>query len=242
MERTAKSGLWRPLVLVGLGVLVIVAVAARVGGSGGDDDLGARLARAETRTEALQNEVADLEVAGERQAAELAEAAAPFAPEFLAAIEQVRSDVVDGACGLGRSSAREDQSPPATEGVVRVVVAGAEAAHPVLVTVEDWSSLLDVEAAGAEAQRCHGDEMLVIGEEQRAADEARLAAEEAERAAEEEEERAVAEEEEREQQEPPPAALETCEDFLEAVQTAGRPPSSGEIQYLWIECGIDYRG
>ena len=36
--------------------------------------------------------------------------------------------------------------------------------------------------------------------------------------------------------------LDTCEGFLGAVQSAGRPPSSGEIQYLWIECGIDITG
>ena len=36
--------------------------------------------------------------------------------------------------------------------------------------------------------------------------------------------------------------LDTCEGFLGAVQAAGRPPSSGEIQYLWIECGIDITG
>lgn len=33
--------------------------------------------------------------------------------------------------------------------------------------------------------------------------------------------------------------LDTCEGFLGAVQSAGRSPSSGEIQHLWIECGID---
>lgn len=36
--------------------------------------------------------------------------------------------------------------------------------------------------------------------------------------------------------------LDTCEGFLGAVQSAGRAPSSGEIQYLWIECGIDLTG
>jgi len=36
--------------------------------------------------------------------------------------------------------------------------------------------------------------------------------------------------------------LDTCEGYLGAVENDGRPASSGEVQYLWIECGIDYRG
>lgn len=36
--------------------------------------------------------------------------------------------------------------------------------------------------------------------------------------------------------------LDTCEGFLGAVDTAGRPATSGETQYLFIECGIDYQG
>ncbi|HEX5366672.1 MAG TPA: hypothetical protein VFW63_08425 [Acidimicrobiales bacterium] len=33
--------------------------------------------------------------------------------------------------------------------------------------------------------------------------------------------------------------LDTCEGYLGAVLSAGRPPSSGEVQHLWLECGID---
>ena len=36
--------------------------------------------------------------------------------------------------------------------------------------------------------------------------------------------------------------LDTCEGYLGAVLSAGRAPSSGEIQYLWLECGIDIAG
>jgi len=37
----------------------------------------------------------------------------------------------------------------------------------------------------------------------------------------------------------PPTAAE-CAEFLTDVVNAGRPPTSGEIQYLHYECGIDY--
>jgi len=36
------------------------------------------------------------------------------------------------------------------------------------------------------------------------------------------------------------ASQAECDQYLHGVLTAGRPPSSGEIQYLYIECGIDY--
>jgi hypothetical protein len=36
--------------------------------------------------------------------------------------------------------------------------------------------------------------------------------------------------------------LDTCEGYLGAVKTANRPASSGETQYLFTECGIDYQG
>lgn len=35
-----------------------------------------------------------------------------------------------------------------------------------------------------------------------------------------------------------PSANE-CQDFLNEVLSAGRPPSSGETQYLYVNCGID---
>lgn len=243
-----RRGPWRPLVLLVLGLLLVGVVVVRLGGSSDDGDLEARLDGAESEVEGLRKQVAGLERVAAMRDVELAEAGAPFSSEFLAAIEQVQHEVAEGVCASGRSAAREGQPVPAADDVVRLVASGEVAVHPVLVPVEGWISLLDVEAADAEARRCHDEEMQLIDEEERVAEEARLAAEAEARAAEEAEEaqrsgeEAETETPEPSDSEPPPPAAHPCDEFLREVQSAGRPPTSGEVQYLWFECGIDYRG
>ncbi len=44
---------------------------------------------------------------------------------------------------------------------------------------------------------------------------------------------------EADQSDPGAPSQDECQEFLNEVLSAGRPPSSGETQYLYVVCGID---
>jgi len=220
-----------------VGALTVVVLVNRTGGS---EDLDDEVASSKRKLEQLETRLDRFDAKGRNRVKELTEAREPFDPQVLASLAKVRTELVDGSCEAGRAAARDGHAAPQSQTVVRFVTASAPAEHPALQGVGDWQSLIDTTDLQARLQGCFEEEALRLEQEAQAA--TTIAPSTA----------------------PPTTAppiapsdpahctggphcdrgwnLDTCAGFLGAVQSAGRPPSSGEVQYLYVECGIDYRG
>ena len=196
----------------------VTAAAAR-GRVGATDRIGA----ADQREDEARDGTLDRDLAAARDAEAAAidradSLGALFTPEVLTATHEVQTGAADFGCTAARTAVRDGTDLPTGEDVAAFAVATA-ANDSLDVLPSEWGQMVDAEVVQAEIDRCAADETTLIETERRAAAAAQAAADAA-------------------------AApdLNTCDGFLAAVQNAGRPPSSGEVQYLYIECGIDIAG
>jgi hypothetical protein len=136
-----------------------------------------------------------------------------YTPDTLRAVIAVQAEALAAGCDAARRATRDGTEPGSGQAAVDLTTAGATDA--VLADVPNrWADMVDADLVQAEIERCAADEASIMEAEAQAA---------AEAAAETEPE-------------------DPCASLVAELESSGRAPSSGEVQYLFIECGIDYQG